>query len=150
MKNTFFLFAGLLLLASCSTRSEDKDTDERNADPLPAKACYAYLSAKDTVQLDLVITGNTVSGNLRFNFFEKDKNTGTLTGKLNGDTLIANYRFMSEGITSVTEVIFLRKGESYVQGYGEKQEVNGATVFKDRKTIRFGESFVLGKVDCNH
>jgi hypothetical protein len=41
----------------------------------------------------------SVVGNLCYRFFEKDKNDGTVIGKLQGDTLIADYTFMSEGVT---------------------------------------------------
>ena len=115
-----------------------------------SKECYRAILKKDTVSLTLnVKNGQLSSGNLSYNFFEKDKNAGTLVGELKGDTLYADYTFMSEGISSVREVAFLKKDDSYVEGVGDViDDNNGKVTFKDKKQLQFDGNVLLSKVDC--
>lgn len=112
--------------------------------------CYRAILKKDTVSLTLNIkNGQLSSGNLNYNFYEKDKNEGTLVGELKGDTLYADYTFMSEGTSSVREVVFLKKDDSYIEGFGDVVDDNkGKVTFKDKKKLQFDGSIVLSKVDC--
>ncbi|WP_426064764.1 hypothetical protein [Flavobacterium sp. DSP2-3-1] len=115
-----------------------------------SKECYRAILKKDTVSLTLnVKNGQLSSGNLSYNFFEKDKNAGTLVGEFKGDTLYADYTFMSEGISSVREVAFLKKDDSYVEGFGDVIDDNkGKVTFKDKKQLQFDGNVLLSKVDC--
>lgn len=64
---------------------------------------------KDSIFLQLHIDNNIVNGDLEYKRFEKDRNKGTIKGMFRGDTLFADYTFMSEGVMSVREVMFLKK-----------------------------------------
>lgn len=111
--------------------------------------CYLGILKKDTVSMSLNIKGNLVSsGKLSYKFFEKDKNEGSLIGELKGDTLFADYTFMSEGISSVRQVVFLKKGNIYIEGYGDIEENNGKAFFKNTKQLKFDGKIFLSKVDC--
>lgn len=112
--------------------------------------CYSGSIKKDTILMNLTIKGNEVTnGKLSYKFYEKDKNQGTLVGELKGDTLIADYTFMSEGVSSVRQVAFLKKGNTYVEGYGDVVDDNkGKVTFKDKKQLKFDGNVVLSKVDC--
>ncbi len=112
--------------------------------------CYLAILKKDTISLTLKIkNGELSSGNLSYNFYEKDKSEGTLVGELKGDTLYADYTFMSEGTSSVREVVFLKKDDSYIEGFGDVVDDNkGKVTFKDKKKLQFDGSIVLSKVDC--
>ena len=80
--------------------------------------CYQGILGKDTITMNLELRGNEVtSGQLHYNFFEKDDNQGELTGLIVGDTLKAAYTFMSEGAATVREVAFLKKGKKLVMTY---------------------------------
>ena len=112
--------------------------------------CYQGILKKDTMLLSLTIKGNEVTdGKLSYKFFEKDKNDGTFTGKTSGDTLFAEYTFNSEGQKSVREVAFLKKGDSYIEGFGDMEEKNGKMQFKDKKKLFFDGKTVLDKIPCN-
>jgi hypothetical protein len=115
-----------------------------------SQECYRGILKKDTISLTLNIkNGQLSSGNLSYNFYEKDKNKGTLVGELKGDTLFADYTFMSEGTSSVREVAFLKKGDSYVEGFGDVVDDNkGKVTFKDKKQLKFDGNVVLSKIDC--
>jgi hypothetical protein len=51
---------------------------------------------------------------------------------------------MSEGISSVRQVVFLKKGNTYIEGYGDVvEEASGKVVFKDRKQLQFDGKSIL-------
>ncbi len=109
--------------------------------------CYQYISDKDTVLLALTNAGDTVSGNLKYSLYEKDGNDGTVKGAMKGDTLIADYTFRSEGKESVREVTFLKKGQAFIEGFGDSKEVNGKMIFANRQALHY-DGFVLGREKC--
>lgn len=111
--------------------------------------CYEYIKNKDTIKAQIVINDTIVSGDLNYKLFQKDKNTGKIAGTLSGDTIFADYTFMSEGIESVRQVAFLRKNKTLVEGYGESKEIKGKSVFQDTKKLNFTSSLVLTEVTCN-
>ena len=94
------------------------------------------------------IGDSAVTGNLYYNFYEKDKNNGTITGKMKGDTLIADYTFMSEGTQSIREVAFLLTDSTAKEGYGEMQQQNNKMTFASPAKISFDKSFILSKKEC--
>ena len=110
--------------------------------------CYA-TTGKDTVLLKLNISDSSVKGSLIYHLYQKDKNTGTIEGKLYGDTLITNYQFFSEGIKSIRQVAFLIKSQFITEGYGDVEEKNGRIVFKDPKSLDFKNGLILKRVDCD-
>jgi hypothetical protein len=118
---------------------------------LPAlQECYMGIIKNDTITMRLSIKGTQIAeGKLIYKFFEKDKNEGTFNGKISGDTLFADYTFSSEGKQSVREVAFLKKGNIYIEGYGDVEEKAGKMVFKDRKKLFFDSKTVLAKSVCN-
>jgi len=141
----------VIVLVSCKKEKETDVTPEKiDIEETVSQECYSGNIKKDTILMQLMVKGNQVtSGKLSYNFYEKDKNEGTLIGVLKGDTLVADYTFMSEGISSVRQVVFLRKGNIYVEGYGDVVEVaSGKVIFKDIKQLKFDGKSVLSKVDC--
>ncbi len=141
------------VLVSCKKEIETKEpaaaSEKMVVEELESKECYRAILKKDTISLTLNIkNGQLSSGNLSY-FYEKDKNEGTLAGEMKGDTLYADYTFMSEGTSSVREVVFLKKGDSYIEGFGDVIDDNkGKVTFKDKKELKFDENIVLSKVDC--
>jgi hypothetical protein len=115
--------------------------------PLPDVICFS-TTGKDTAILKINISDTLASGTLIYKLYEKDSNKGNLEGKLYGDTLIANYKFMSEGIESVRQVAFLIKDSTATEGYGDIEEKDGKMVFKDWKALNFKNGLTLKKVDC--
>jgi hypothetical protein len=146
-------FVFMCFLVSCKKEKEVETMPNASekiiVEAVVSDECYSGNSKKDTVLMSLTIKGTELTkGNLSYNFFEKDKNEGTLVGELRGDTLIADYTFMSEGISSVRQVAFLKKGNTYVEGFGDVVDDNkGKVTFKDTKQLNF-EGTVLSKVDC--
>lgn len=89
-----------------------------------------------------------VTGTLMYNFYEKDKNTGTIEGKIDGDILFADYTFNSEGVKSVRPVAFKVTGNQFIEGYGETEENNGKMSFKNKDSLNFDHSITLAPFDC--
>lgn len=154
MKN--YLFAMLAItgfIASCQNNSNTKDvsesiTEKRNVTS-NTKECYLYIKNKDTVSLTLNKVGNDVTGDLTYNLYEKDRNYGTITGKMKGDTLLLNYTFDSEGVSSVRQLAFLKKDNQLIEGFGPEEEKNGTMVFKKLSDLKYDpKSIVLSKTTC--
>lgn len=140
------ILALVSVLVSCKKQKGTDVTPEKNDIEEPiSQQFYSSNIKKDTILMNLTIKGNQIlSGKLIYNFYEKDKNEGTLIGELKGDTLLADYTFMSEGISSVRQVVFLKKGNTYIEGYGDVvEEASGKVVFKDRKQLKFDGKSIL-------
>ena len=144
------------MLAALSFACNNRNSDSGSSDTsMPKKTgespsrCYAYLNNRDTVRLQLAMDGRNASGDLTYQFWEKDRNTGTILGRMQGDTLVADYTFSSEGGESVREVRFVKHDDILVEGIGDMEELNGKLVYKDPGSIRYMGGLVLKKVDCD-
>ena len=142
----------LSFTACQSEKSGQNDTDKVATDTNIVKvgetSCYTFIKNRDTAKLTYMSTNGITTGELSYNLFEKDKNKGIIEGELHGDTLLADYTFNSEGKESVRQVAFLKKGNQLIEGFGDVEEKNGKTVFKNTATLTFGNSIVFEKVDC--
>jgi len=151
MKQIFALPAIILLLSACNNTEKETTTSPvamEETKHAMQNSCYAYTSNKDTVKLNLQIASNVVTGDLKYNYFEKDKNFGTIQGSMKGDTLFADYKFLSEGMESNREVVFLKTGNDFVEGYGDVEEKSGKMVFKNTGSFKFNFNMVLKNVAC--
>jgi hypothetical protein len=142
------LLAGSLgLLAACHEQSTQA-TQEPTAPAATGPQCYAHTTATDTIRLTLQNTQPTVTGQLTYHYFEKDRNRGTISGTMHGDTLLADYTFQSEGTTSVRQVAFLRRDIGFIEGFGPVAERQGKTVFTQPHTLTFDAKYTLLPVAC--
>ncbi len=158
MKHSFLvLFLAAIIIASCNNEPKksteattvgDTSKTVENKIMIPASSCYFSTTGKDTVQLKLEVFPNVVTGKLLYKFYEKDSNTGEFNGQLHGDTLLADYKFISEGKLSTRQVIFLIKNGTATEGYGNMEEKEGKMIFKDVNGVSFGKGLVLQKVEC--
>lgn len=144
--------ATLATLASCQpqqpTATDKPAPPTVAAPPAPAAAqCYGYL-AQDTAYLALSGARPAVTGTLIYHYAGKDRNRGTIRGTFSGDTLRADYTFLSEGVTSVREVVFLKRGAGLVEGYGPVAEQGSKTVFKQPHRLKFDTKIMLAPVEC--
>lgn len=145
----FFVTGLIVALSSCQTgNNETAQRTEAKTDSSASVICYQYAANKDTIRLKLNQLDNIVSGTLLYSLYEKDRNQGTLTGTLKGDLLVADYTFLSEGVTSVRQVAFKRKDNGWVEGYGDVTVKNDTVFFQNVDSLQFNDSFELGKVAC--
>lgn len=134
--------------AEHSAAAADSAGKPENHVMIPAGGCYAGQSGRDSFFLKTEVFPNVVTGTLSYDFYEKDKNHGTIEGRLNGDTLVADYTFMSEGKSSVRQVVFLLGDSIAIEGNGPMEEKEGKLLFRDPDHIRFNEGIRLHKVPC--
>lgn len=127
---------------------EDTPATVENKIMVPATVCYSGIRRKDSFYLKVENFPHVVTGKLTYKFYEKDKATGDIDGKMSGDTLVAYYHFMSEGKQSVRQVLFLIKDSTATEGTGLMEEKNGKTVFKDLDTVNFENGVQLKRIAC--
>ncbi len=147
------LIASLLVLAmACNNTAKENASSDSTGVARTGESpdkCYAYITAKDTVKLQLVLDGKSATGDLAYRLYEKDSNTGTLRGTMQGDTLIADYTFASEGVESVREIRFVKSDDIMIEGIGDMTEADGKMVYKNPADIRYMGGLVLKKVKCD-
>ena len=156
MKKIIQLFMVFIFTACNSNKNavvETKDSIPVNkivpASPqLNEKQCYANYSKKDSIKLELTTNENTITGTLQIKLFEKDENKGTFKGIIKGDTLVADYVFMSEGIMSTRQIAFIKRNNNLIEGYGDVEEKDGKILFKNASKLNFNNSTPLVKVIC--
>lgn len=111
--------------------------------------CYTSRLNGNIVALSFNVNSHQeVNGKLSYNITGKDKNEGSIIGNMKGDTLIADYTFMSEGVSSVREVVFLQKDGAFIEGYGDVTDANDKVAFVDKKKLKFDAKNTLIKSDC--
>ena len=137
------LFVAAILLTGCS--GGKKQSSETSSEGGPQPGCYAFHEGGSSIELQLEVAGNAVSGNLVYSLEEKDKNTGTIQGTVKGNTVDVYYTFTSEGVNSVREVIFQWVDNSLVEGIGEHIERNDTSFYADKKKVTFTDSKVALK-----
>jgi hypothetical protein len=155
MKKLFIIAIGMIAFVSCGKKEEEKKvvTEQQMEQPeitVQDKECYLWTSkGKDTIKMSIITAnGGNVVGDLEYNFFEKDGSVGKVSGMAKGDTIYATYDFQSEGMQSTRESVFLRKGNTLIEGFGEVETKGSNQIFKDKKALKFDGSVTLNKVDC--
>ena len=148
-KVQIIIAATVLFLASCA---DNKEKDPEVADTNIAKEttihCYQKVVGQDTMLLTLNKTGQKITGDLLYDFFEKDRSEGMIAGEMKGDTILAEYTYKAEGKESKRDVIFLMKEVDIVEGYGDVEEKDGAYRLKDRSKVTFTDTVLYRNVPC--
>jgi len=151
MKNVLLSAAVISFLYSCNSNtptSEPDDPAEVAKIMIPQSSCFASASGKDTILLKIEVFPNVVTGILKYQIEGKDRNDGTIEGKLEGNKIFADYTFSSEGKISVREVAFLINEGIATEGFGDMEEKNGKMVFKNKESIEFSKGLELDQIDC--
>ena len=100
------------------------------------------------IELKIVRIGNAITGTLVYNLDGKDKNTGTIQGVINGNLLVADYLFMSEGIQSTRQVAFKLENNIFIEGYGDITIQNDSAYFKNMDSLQFNDGMKLIEIPC--
>ncbi len=109
--------------------------------------CYQFVMNGDTTSCQMSITETgEVTGFYAWQPDGKDGAFGILKGKMSGDTLSANYKYMQEGQTTTEPILFVRQGEMLINLVSEAFDKEGRMILKDRKKLKAGDA--LNKVDC--
>ena len=148
MKNTSIIALSLVIFASCNTEKKQESTTKTEVKTTQTETCYQHTKDSSTIRLNVTINDNMITGNLTYDYYQKDKSKGTIKGQLKSDTLFADYTFMSEGVESVREVVFIKTANGWIEGYGEIDDKDGKVVFKNRNKITFDNNVVLKETAC--
>ena len=138
-KQNIFPVLFSLVLFSCGNQASQPKSIEGDPQSIEVKPCYRYTKGNDTITLKTTITGDKITGELIYDWFERDRNSGKISGVIKGDTFITDYRFMSEGMESVREEVFLRKGDDLFIGSGEAEEKGNKWAYKNYGQLKFDE-----------
>ncbi len=153
LSTLLLIFMGACTNPKTSTDETSKvNSVDSSANTAPAASlenCYRSKTGNSIVEMTLTEKDGLVQGTLNYLPEAKDKNTGAIIGRMTGDTLLADYTFMSEGVESLRQVIFLKTAQGYKEGYGPVKDQNGKMVFEDPATVDFSQSTELLKVECN-
>ncbi len=153
----------ILLLTACkkgdfvvfgeSVSVEEKEVQEAIETPTKkaiketvSKDCYLADLEGNKIEMEMQFNADDITGTLTYAFVGKDINSGTFSGKLANNVLIADYTFQSEGITGVRQIAFKLQDDQFVEGYGKM--IDNGTKFKDPKKLEFNSNMPLKKVDC--
>ncbi|CAM4387310.1 hypothetical protein [Flavobacterium terrigena] len=155
MKKLTILFFTALTMLNCKKKEVEKIenstpqevvTDEKVTPQLDL-GCYIFNDGKNNVSFEITENGEEIKGNLNYAYAEKDKNSGSFSGKLNDGILLGKYTFQSEGKESVREVAFKVEDDKIIEGYGDLNE--DGTTFKDATHLSFTSKMPLTKTECN-
>ena len=145
MKSTSIIALNLLIFTSCN-QEKKQESKKIEVKTTQTETCYQHTKDSSTIKLKIVIKGDLVTGDLVYDYYQKDKSQGTIKGEIKSDTLFADYKFMSEGIESIREAVFLKTVNGWVEGYGEIDDKNGKVMFKNK--ITFDNNATLKEITC--
>lgn len=146
-----YLFIFTAFLFACNAEGNRANQTAQNTVANPDTVitnCYTYTSASDTILLNINQVKDSVTGTLVYKLKEKDSNHGTINGSMKDSILLADYTFVSEGVTSTRQVAFKKDHNNLVEGYGEVFNDNGKTSFKKPDSLIFSSSLVILKTNC--
>jgi hypothetical protein len=109
--------------------------------------CFKNSSSNDVAEMSYRQVGDKIYGSLSYQIAGKDKNFGSISGTIKGDTLFGDYTFSSEGTESSREVVMLKAGDSWKEGYGDVVVNGNKVAFKDKSKLGFN-GMTLAKTDC--
>ena len=148
---------GLFFIAG-SCNNEGKPAAEINNDTVVnnittvvdsiSAGCYSQIVERDTSLLQFENRNNQINGSLSYNFYQKDRNDGTLQAEIAGDTIKGWYLFKSEGIISVRQVLWKVNGDELWPAKGEVIQKNDTTLFAQPDKLKFDKAHPFKKVPC--
>ena len=128
-----------------SAKSEKAVLTKNENQGLPG--CYMKITGRDTAILMLEQKGNSLSGKMLYDNFEKDGSRGTVNGMEDKEIIKLWYEFKSEGMHSVMEVYFKKENGRLLRGVGDMDVKTDTTYFISG--INYSDKEAFNKVDCN-
>lgn len=175
MKQSIFslLMVGAILLNSCTqteqqkkeinldsviektdmqAKEQTKENREQANDSQnnPVRECYEFIMKRDTFQISWVQKGDKLSGHAIFDNYQKDSSSGEVVGEYNAekDIYVFWYNFQSEGMNSVSKLVFKKKDDLLVPGHGEIKMSGDTSDLANVDRLEYDKRFAYTKVDC--
>ena len=162
-----YFFVGFLLLVACNNRQAPQNTAENlpdstiisaiesptNTKPIPpyknGSFCFKNILNQDVTNVQLVISGNNITGLMNWIPYQKDSARGTLAGIINADNeLDLLFDYMIEGNKQTETTVMKIENEKLMFKKGELIDPNndGHLVYKNVSQAKFDEG--IEKADC--
>lgn len=118
------IFATICLLAACGPNPEKTSNDSTDSSGFSIETTYTMsgcflhtdgLKNQDTTLVQLEIKDSDVTGQLSYMPHEKDRATGIMHGKKDGDIINAMWVYIQEGIKDSVAVSFKINEETILQ-----------------------------------
>ncbi|MGB3774931.1 MAG: hypothetical protein WA951_06705 [Leeuwenhoekiella sp.] len=142
------LFLFFTMIACKNEKKIDETSSTQSETAALEIGCYTYENQGDTIIMKINSAKDSVRGTLDVSYAEKDANSGTFTGYLKENELMAIYTFNSEGKESKREIAFLVEDDQLIEGYGDMNAEG--TKFKDSKSITYSSKMPLSKEECKN
>ncbi len=157
MKKNLFIFPVFILAAcnntSVTTTAAKTDSTQTgqiiSVSTIDVSGCYRQVLQRDTVLLQIQQSGDSVSGTMSFDNYQKDSSSGTVKGSVQKDTIVLWYNFFSEGMHSVMEIILKKTEDGLVRAVGPFESRGDSSFFKDHTELKFDSQQTLKKIECN-
>lgn len=156
MRNILIIFL-VMFAASCGDAENKESTEPTSADSAQATPtitasdcnCFRKILQRDTMVAAIINIGDSVTGRLNFDNFEKDGSSGTVHGRQDGDIIKLWYNFASEGTNSVMEVYFKKDGNQLVRGIGDIGTKGDTAYFTKPGSIQYDDKQAYEKLPCD-
>lgn len=157
MKKNLFIFQ-IFILAACHNNSADTTPEKADStqavQTIPVSSadfsgCYRKVLQRDMILLQIQQSGDSVSGTMSFDNYQKDSSSGTVKGKVQKDTIVLWYNFFSEGMHSVMEIILKKTEDGLVRAVGPIEARGDTALFKNHNELQFDPQQTLKKIECN-
>ncbi|MCK7554333.1 hypothetical protein MKQ70_04650 [Chitinophaga sedimenti] len=151
------LLSAITAASLCACNQAGKTTDNRDSVSIDTTNatqttsginCYQQVTGRDSFFLNLIQAGDSVTGTLEYNFFEKDDAKGAFTGVLRNNILRLRYAFQSEGTTTTQDKIFKRNGDQLVEARPDKFSSIGDPLFPAEDQALVYDSIPWKQVNC--
>ncbi|HEU4632993.1 MAG TPA: hypothetical protein VFS22_03350 [Flavisolibacter sp.] len=156
MKFPFF-FLLINMMAACNNSNDNvgkyggpETPDSSTTLAADLTGCYRKVLQRDTVLLQLQQTGDSVSGAMHFDNYQKDSSKGTIKGSVKKDTVIVWYDFFSEGMHSVMEIVLLKTENGLVRAAGPMETKGDSALFQNHRQLEFDPQQTLRRIDCGN
>ena len=112
--------------------------------------CYRAVQGQDTILLQLTGSDSTISGTMQYDNYGIDGNIGTLQATVRNNRLQGYFRFFSEGMWSVREVIFEKRQNQLLQADTRQMTSSGDTVvFSNPQLLNWDTQRPFVPVNCS-
>lgn len=110
--------------------------------------CYIFIMKRDTYLIELTVDKEDVKGTMKFKNYEKDSSKGIINGTIKDDVLNVNYRFNSEGMSSVRNMYFKVSDKVLITGIGDETSTGDSAYIKDPTMVRY-DGVIYDEVACD-
>ena len=134
---------------SATVNNPPETESPRIEETIKLDGCYIRVTGRDTLLLQIKETSGTIKGTMKFDNYEKDSSSGTVTGKMENGKLVLWYAFASEGMQSYAEHIMQPVNDGLILGNSDIKISSDSAFIKDLSTVAFPISNKLTRTECS-